>query len=104
MLVSDLMHSCAHEGVAEAAMASIGGPLAARVQAEAHVSGTSVGALVAARVRSFARDASERDWRDLADAVRGHDFPVLSGLGVIVSRSRPSGLQGGAPSHLPFGG
>ncbi len=86
MLVSDLLHSCANEGVAEAAVASIGGALAARLRAEAGERGMSVGALVSSLVRAFAREASERDWRHLATAVRGQDLPVLSGLDVIVNR------------------
>lgn len=91
MLVSDLFHSCAHEGVAEAALASIGGVLAAKVQAEARARGITVGSLVSTRVRDFRRDASEREWRELANALRGHDFPVLSGLGVIMTRSEMLG-------------
>lgn len=93
MLVSDLLHSCAHEGVAEAALSSIGGTLAATVQAEAQARGVSVGSLVSTRVRDFRRDASERDWRDLAGALRGHDLPVLSGLGVIMTRSKLPGAE-----------
>ncbi len=83
--MSDLLHSCAHESVAEAAIASIGGAVAARAQAEAEARGIRVGVLVASRVRNFSRTATERDWRDLAEAVRGQDFPVLSGLRVILA-------------------
>ena len=88
MLVSDLLHSCAHEDVAEAAVASIGGDLVERLQAEAGERGVSVGRLAAGVVRSFAREASERDWRDLVDACRGQDVPVLCGLRIILTRPR----------------
>lgn len=100
MLVSDLLNSCANEGVAEAAVASIGGALAVRMQFEAEEHGVSVGALVSTRVRDFQRHASERDWRDLAEALRGQDFPVLSGLGVIMTR--PKAVAGG--HHLQIAG
>ncbi len=86
MLVSDLLHSCANEGVAEAAVASIGGSVASTMQAEAQERGVSVGFLAAGFVRSFAREATERDWRDLVEAVRNQDAPVLSGLRVILTK------------------
>ena len=86
MLVSDLLHSCANDRVAEAAISSIGGPFASRLQREAESHGVSLGGLASGRVRTFARQASERDWRDLARAVRNQDFPVLTGLQVILSK------------------
>ena len=97
MLMSDLLNSCANEGVAEAAVASIGGAIAGRVRSEAEERGVTVGALVSTRVRNFRRHASERDWRDLTEALRGQDFPVLSGLGVIMGR--PTASQGGRNLH-----
>ncbi|UDL95328.1 hypothetical protein LGH83_03625 [Lichenihabitans sp. PAMC28606] len=94
MLVSDLLHSCANEGVAEAAVASIGGSFAAEIEAEAVHAGVGVGALTASHVRSFARRAGERDWRDLVDALRGQDFPLLHGLQVILERRVPEPRSG----------
>lgn len=86
MLVSDLLHSCANDRVAEAAVSSIGGAFASRVQAGAADDGVTVGSFTSRIVREFAVLASERDWRDLVMAVRGQDHPVLAGLQVIVSR------------------
>jgi hypothetical protein len=86
MLVADLLHSCANDSVAEAAVCSIGGEFTARMQEEAVRQGVSVGRLAAGIVRDFARLATERDWRELTEATRGHDFPVLAGLQVILSR------------------
>jgi hypothetical protein len=94
MLVSDLLNSCTHEGVAEAAIASIGGPFAERLKAEADLRGLPLGAHAAGGVRSFRRDASERDWRRLAEAVRGQDFPVLAGLQLILAADRRRGGLG----------
>ena len=86
MLVADILHSCIDEGIAGAAVASIGGAFAARLQGEAAHSGLSVGAFTGALVRRFARDATERDWRDLAAAMDGVDHPVLSGLQAMAER------------------
>lgn len=87
MLVADILHSCADEGVAAAAVASIGGPFAAAVRAEADRCGLSVGALTASLVSGFAREASERDWHDLTAAMAGTDHPVLSGLQAMAERA-----------------
>ena len=86
MLVSDLLHSCANDCVAEAAISSIGGEFASRMQSAAERRGVSVGFLASSLVRDFARGATERDWRHLVDAVRGQDFPVLAGLQVILTK------------------
>ena len=86
MLVADILHSCTDEGIAGAAVASIGGGFAARIRAEAARTGLSVGALTSSLVARFARDATERDWRDLAFATAGADQPVLSGLQAIAER------------------
>ena len=86
MLVFDLLNSCAHEDVAGAAVASIGGTFASDLQAQADERGLSLGSFAAARVQSFARVATERDWRELVETVRGKDFPVLSGLQLILTK------------------
>lgn len=87
MLIADILHSCRDEGIAAAAVASIGGAFAASLRAEAGRAGLSVGALTSSLVSRFARDASERDWRDLALAMAGADHPVLSGLQAMAERS-----------------
>ena len=87
MLMADILHSCTDEGIAAAAVASIGGPFAAAIRAEAARSGLTVGALTASLVSGFARDASERDWRDLSGAMAGADHPVLSGLQAMAERA-----------------
>jgi hypothetical protein len=87
MLMADLLHSCTDEGIAAAAVASIGGPFARSIRAEAERRGLSVGALTASLVSGFARNASERDWRDLALAMAGSDVPVLTGLEAMANRA-----------------
>lgn len=86
MLIADILHSCTDEGVARAAVASIGGAFAAAVRAEAERAGLSVGAFTAYLVADFARNATERDWRDISAAMSGSDHPVLTGLQALAER------------------
>lgn len=86
MLVTDLLHSCANDRVAAAAVSSIGGNFALQVQSAADDHGLTVGAYASRVVRAFAAAATERDWRDLTIVVRGQDHPVLAGLQAILSR------------------
>ena len=86
MLVAEILHSCTHEDVAAAAIASIGGDFAAGMRSEAVRSGLSVGALTASLVSGFAIDATERDWRQLTDAMAGQDQALPSGLRAIAER------------------
>jgi hypothetical protein len=87
MLVADLLHSCTHEDVAGAAVASIGGDFAMAMRSEAVRSGLSVGALMASVVSGFVLDATEHDWRQLTTAMAGEDQPLLSGLRAIAERT-----------------
>jgi hypothetical protein len=87
MLMDDIFHSCAHEKVAQAAVACIGGAFADRVRHVAAVRGVTPGALAASAVRRFDRTASG-DARDiLSRALRGTDQPVLHGLRLILEPS-----------------
>ena len=86
MLIADILHSCTDEGVAQAAVASIGGAFAAEVRAAAHRSGLGVGAFTASLLSDFARHATERDWREISVAMAGSDLPVLSGLQALAER------------------
>ena len=91
MLMADILHSCTDEGIAAAAVASIGGPFAAAVRAEAERAGLTVGAFTASLVSGFARHASERDWRELSLAMAGADHPVLAGLQGMTERALRQG-------------
>ena len=64
-----------------------GGAFAAAIRAEADRCGLTVGALTASLVSGFARDASERDWRELSAAMEGADHPVLAGLQAMAERA-----------------
>ena len=102
MLIADILHSCSDEGIAEAAVTSIGGSFACDMRAEAARSNQTLGALASSLVRGFANGASERDWRDLRAAMRGSEVPVLSGLSLIattmMARRAPSDVRPKAPS------
>lgn len=84
MLVSDILHSCGNERVAEAAVASIGGEFADRLGGLARRCDLPVGVLAGKLVRRFARAAAERDWRFVISAMDGTDQPILAGLKAMI--------------------
>lgn len=86
MLVSEVLRSCAHRHVAEAAVLSIGGDFASEVRAKAGHAGLSVGDFTAARVQQFSRHASERDWHLVTARMHGEDLALLSGLRFVMQR------------------
>lgn len=87
MLVTDLIHSCSNDKVAEAATSCIGGVFAERVRAVARESGVSEGRFVAVVVRDFALRASEPERAQLAREMAGCDQPILSGLRRVVEKA-----------------
>jgi predicted RNA-binding Zn ribbon-like protein len=86
MLMSEVLRSCAHRNVAEAAILSIGGDFATMVRERAEHAGQSVGDFTAARVQQFSMQASERDRHLVTAQMRGEDLALLSGLRVVVQR------------------
>ena len=86
MLVSDILKSCRHRAVAEAAIASIGGDFAADVRWRADASGQSIGDFTASQVTRFSERASERDWRYLLSTMHGEDLALLAGLQAVMLR------------------
>ena len=80
MLVREIVNSCSNDHVAQAALGSIGGTFAARIEALAESEGLKGGSYAAGHVASFKNAASARDWDALRDAIRCHDQPVLAGL------------------------
>jgi hypothetical protein len=84
MLVTDLIHSCSNEMVAQAALMSIGGRFAERVRVAAQEKGVSVGRFVAAVVRDFARRSDDSVREALRERITGDDTPLLSGLRALI--------------------
>lgn len=87
MLLKDMMNACAHEKVAEAALASIGGAFHARVRKAAHHRRQTPGAYAATSVTLFRTQADAHAYTQLSDAIRGTDRPILAGLRLIVERT-----------------
>ncbi len=84
MLVTDLIHSCSNEMVAQAALSCIGGRFAERVRVAAQEKGMSVGRFVSVVVRDFSRRADETVREALRERITGDDQPLLSGLRAVL--------------------
>ncbi len=84
MLIDELVHTCAHEDVAKAAVFSIGLPFAGKVASAGQFREVSIGAFVAKAVCRFAATAKEDERRSLANAMTGADQPLLAGLHYIL--------------------
>lgn len=84
MLVTDLIHSCSNERVAQAALMCIGGRFAERVRVAAQEKGMSVGRFVAVVVRDFARRADGDVREALRERITGDDQPLLKGLRAVL--------------------
>ena len=80
MLVTDLIHSCSNEKVAQAALMCIGGRFAERVRVAAQEKGMNVGRFVACVVREYARRADDGARDALRERITGDDQPLLMGL------------------------
>jgi hypothetical protein len=91
MLVSDILRSCSHDHVARAAVVSIGGDFARRVNSFAAERGESVGDYTARHVRRFSQRASERDWRYVLATMEGEDLALLAGFQAVVLRMMADG-------------
>jgi hypothetical protein len=84
MLRAELINSCSHEKVAEAAVLSIGGEFRDRVALHARASNFSTGQFAALCVRRFAQEAHENDWEALSAVIAGCDTPILHWLRWLV--------------------
>lgn len=80
MLLTEIVRTCSHEKIADAAVASIGADFLKRVENAARVCNLSSGAFAARVVRSFSREASEDDWELLSEAASKADMPILAGM------------------------
>jgi hypothetical protein len=80
MLLKELISTCSHPAIAEAAVVSIGPVFWARVAREAQREDMSVGEYASRAVRRFSAQASGADWEDLRRLCSGEDMPILRGL------------------------
>lgn len=91
MLVTDLIHSCSNEMVAQAALKCIGGRFAERVRVAAQEKGMSVGRFVSIVVRDFARRADDGVREALRERITGDDQPLLKGLRAVLEPALEEG-------------
>jgi hypothetical protein len=81
----EVIKTCSNTKVAEAALVSVGGNLAAVVASEAARRDVSVGGFVAQLVHDFERNDGTCVWARAEQAMRGAEQPILAGLYVIVA-------------------
>ena len=84
MLRCEIIRTCSHEKVAEAAVLSIGPDFRDRVAVLAAASGARPGAFVADLVRRFPDETCDGDLEAFTRAIAGSDMPILEGLRFIV--------------------
>jgi hypothetical protein len=82
----EVIHTCSNEYVAEAALISLGGPVAKIVAVAAARRGLSLGRFVAELACDFERHTGTCIWARAEQAMRGADQPVLVGLYVILAQ------------------
>ncbi len=80
----EIVRTCSNPHVAHAAVASIGGDFARRFIAHAWRRDLTSGVLAARLVRAFAMEADDEEREGVAEASRGADQPILSGLRYIL--------------------
>jgi hypothetical protein len=85
MLIDELVHTCAHEDVAKAAVFSLGLPFAGKVALTVRFQNLSIGAFVSQAVRRFAATAKEDERQSLMAEMDGKDQPLLAGLHYILA-------------------
>ena len=79
-LIAEIIHTCSHEEVAQAAVASMGADFAGKVGATADAYGLSIGAFTARTVREFEKSVGEEEKRALRAIMDRTDQPILTGL------------------------
>jgi hypothetical protein len=79
-LIAEIIHTCSHEKVAQAAVASLGPDFAGKVGATAGAYGLSIGAFTARTIREFETNVGEREKQALRAIMARTDQPILTGL------------------------
>ena len=79
-LIAEIIHTCSHERVAQAAVASVGSDFASKVGAQAGACGLSIGAFTARAVREFEKHVGEPEKQALRAIMDRADQPLLIGL------------------------
>jgi hypothetical protein len=87
----DVENSCTHPAVAAAALASLGGAVAAKVREAAARTGAPPGDFVAGLVRDFREQARPGVVTAAEEAMRRSQTPILTGLKHILADALPRG-------------
>ncbi len=85
--LEEVFHSCSNPWVAEAALASMGGIVAANVRAAAAQSGVADGTFVAKLMREFREHSCPAVVTTTEEAMRRSELPVLTGLQHILAHA-----------------
>ena len=85
--LEEVFHSCSNPRVAEAALASMGGVVAANVHAAAARNGVADGAFVAKLMREFREHSCSAVVTMTEEAMRRSELPVLTGLQHILAHA-----------------
>ena len=101
MIVREIVVTCSNAHIARAAVASIGGDFAHRLERDAARRQLSSGVFAAGLVRRFSVRAAESDWEGVDEATRGADQPILSGLRYILERGLEDSAQRPAALRRP---
>ena len=84
-LIAEIIHTCSHEKVAQAAVASMGSAFAGKVGTTAGACGLSIGAFTARAVREFDEFSGAAERQAISRAMDRSDQPILTGLQLILS-------------------
>ncbi len=95
MLITDLIHSCSNEKVAEAALCCLRGRFAENVNVAAREKGMSAGAFVVDVIRDFARQADAPTRESLREKIVSDDQPLLEGLRTLLEGALRESLMPG---------
>jgi hypothetical protein len=82
--LAEIIHTCSHEKVAHAAVASMGPSFAEKVRVAAGKLDLSTGAFAARVVREFDECSGEAERQAIRKAMGGSDQPILTGLRLIL--------------------
>lgn len=93
IVLTELIRSCSHDKVAEAAVASIGPGFRRLIAEAAEARRMPIGAFASSCVHRFAIEADEQDWQEVAARIEGSDMPILAGLRYILEASLPTDLR-----------
>ncbi len=109
MLRCEIIRTCSHEKVAEAAVLSVGPAFRDRIALLAAASGMRSGGFVASLVHRFRDEASDAEMDGLDRVIAGSDMPILEGVRWIVdvmldgTRKRGQRTQKGARTRRTVG-